>query len=47
MSDSRFAPRLTEQIGHEFSASQQYIAIATYFDADALPQVHPTLGSTC
>ena len=39
MSDSRFALRLTEQIGNEFSASQQYIAIAAYFDADALPQL--------
>ena len=39
MSDSRFALRLTEQIGNEFAASQQYIAIATYFDADALPQL--------
>ena len=28
MSDSRFAHRLTEQIGNEFAASQQYIAIA-------------------
>jgi ferritin len=39
MPDSRFALRLTEQIGNEFSASQQYIAIATYYDADALPQL--------
>ena len=39
MSDSRFALRLTEQIGHEFSASQQYIAIAAHYDADALPQL--------
>ncbi|MDX6537628.1 MAG: bacterioferritin, partial [Gaiellales bacterium] len=39
MPDSRFALQLTEQIGYEFAASQQYIAIAAYFDADALPQL--------
>src|SRR4051794_41502123 len=39
MSESRFAHRLTEQIGNEFAASQQYIAIAAYYDADALPQL--------
>ena len=39
MSDSRFALRLTEQIGNEFAASQQYIAIAVHYDADALPQL--------
>jgi ferritin len=39
MSDSLFALRLTEQIGNEFSASQQYIAIAVHYDADALPQL--------
>ena len=39
MSDSRFALRLTEQIGNEFAASQQYIAIAAHYDADALPQL--------
>ena len=32
MSESRFAHRLTEQIGNEFAASQQYIAIAAYYD---------------
>ena len=37
MSESRFAHRLTEQIGNEFAASQQYIAIAAYYDADAPP----------
>ena len=36
MSDSRFALRLTEQIGNEFAASQQYIAIAVHYDNDAL-----------
>jgi ferritin len=28
---------LNEQIGHEFAAMLQYVAIATYFDGDALP----------
>jgi ferritin len=28
---------LNEQIGHEFAASLQYIAIAAYFDGDNLP----------
>ena len=39
MSESRFVTRLTEQIGNEFAASQQYIAIAVHYDADALPQL--------
>ncbi len=30
---------LTEQIGHEFFASQQYVAIAVWFDEQALPQL--------
>ena len=36
---ARFPHALNEQIGHEFSASQQYVAIATYFDALTLPQL--------
>ena len=39
MSDSRFADQLTAQVAHEFAASQQYIAIAVHYDADALPQL--------
>ena len=39
MSDSRFADRLTAQVANEFAASQQYIAIAVHYDADALPQL--------
>ena len=39
MPDSRFASQLTEQIGNEFAAEQQYIAIAVHYDADALPQL--------
>lgn len=36
---SKFHELLTAQIGNEFSASQQYIAIATWFDAEDLPQL--------
>ncbi|MGZ8695453.1 MAG: ferritin [Gaiellaceae bacterium] len=28
---------MNEQVGHEFAASQQYVAIAVYYDADTLP----------
>jgi bacterioferritin B len=28
---------LNEQVGHEFGASQQYVAIAAYYDSDTLP----------
>jgi bacterioferritin B len=34
---SRFAAAVNEQIGHEFAASQQYVAIAVYYDSEALP----------
>lgn len=30
---------LNEQIGHEFLASQQYVAIAVWYDQQALPQL--------
>src|SRR6476646_10668728 len=36
---SRFTDALNEQIGYEFGASQQYIAIAVSFDAQTLPQL--------
>jgi len=36
---SRFADALNEQIGYEFGASQQYVAIAVYYDAETLPQL--------
>ena len=36
---ARFAKALNEQIGYEFAASQQYIAIAVYYDALTLPQL--------
>ncbi len=34
-----FISKLTEQVAHEFAAEQQYIAIATYFDDETLPQL--------
>ena len=34
-----FAARLNEQIRNEFSASQQYIAVAVYYDSQSLPQL--------
>ena len=34
-----FPDGLNEQVGHEFSASQQYIAIAVYYDAQTLPRL--------
>jgi bacterioferritin B len=36
---SRFSDALNEQIAYEFAASQQYIAIAVYYDAQTLPQL--------
>jgi bacterioferritin B len=34
---SAFHDAVNEQIGYEFAASQQYIAIAVWFDAETLP----------
>jgi bacterioferritin B len=34
-----FASKLNEQIQNEFSASQQYIAVAVYYDSQSLPQL--------
>jgi ferritin len=34
-----FVTRLNEQIANEFGASQQYIAVATYYDAETLPRL--------
>jgi bacterioferritin B len=39
MPTSRFADSLNEQIAHEFAASQQYVAIAVYYDGETLPQL--------
>ena len=36
---SRFHDAVNEQIGYEFGASQQYIAIAVYYDSETLPQL--------
>jgi bacterioferritin B len=35
----RFGEALNEQIGREFGASQQYVAIAVHYDAETLPQL--------
>src|SRR5437660_4096824 len=39
MAAARFIERLNEQIVYEFSASQQYIANAVYYDAQTLPRL--------
>ena len=39
MPASAFVERLNEQIGHELAASQQYLAIAVYYDDDTLPRL--------
>jgi bacterioferritin B len=36
---STFPATVNEQIGHEFAASQQYVAIAVYYDTETLPQL--------
>jgi ferritin len=37
-----FIDKLNEQIGNEFAASQQYVAIAVYYDAETLPRLAAT-----
>jgi bacterioferritin B len=37
-----FIDKLNEQVGHEFAASQQYAAIAVYYDAQTLPRLAAT-----
>jgi len=39
MIDSKAANLLNEQIGHELSAFLQYVAISTWFDAEAYPKL--------
>ncbi|MGH3031156.1 MAG: ferritin [Gaiellaceae bacterium] len=39
MPSSRFAEALNEQVAYEFAASQQYVAIAVYYDGETLPQL--------
>jgi bacterioferritin B len=34
-----FPDKLNEQVAHEFAASQQYVAIAVWFDAETLPML--------
>jgi ferritin len=36
---SRFPNALSEQLGRELAAAQQYIAIAVYYDSETLPQL--------
>ena len=42
---SRFVSLLREQVRHEFNASQQYIAIAVYYDAQTLPIIALTAAA--
>jgi bacterioferritin B len=39
MPSRAFLDLLNEQIGHEFAASQQYVAVATYYDSETLPRL--------
>jgi ferritin len=39
MPASAFVDKLNEQIGYEFAASQQYVAIAVHYDAETLPRL--------
>ena len=34
-----FVERLNQQIGYEFAASQQYVAIAVHYDGETLPRL--------
>ncbi len=36
---ARFPQVMNEQVAHEFAASQQYVAIAVYYDAETLPEL--------
>lgn len=36
---TKFHALLQEQIYHEFTAAQQYVAVAVYFDGEDLPQL--------
>ena len=37
-----FAEELNAHIGNEYAASQQYVAIAVYYDQETLPQLAAT-----
>lgn len=39
MADKSFAEALNEQISNEFAASQQYVAMAVYYDSETLPRL--------
>ncbi len=39
MPSPAFLDLLNEQVGHEFAASQQYVAVATYYDSETLPRL--------
>ena len=39
MADPDFTALLAAQVGNEFSASQQYIAVAAWFDQETLPEL--------
>lgn len=39
MASENFVTALQAQIGHEFAAHQQYVGIATYFDALTMPRM--------
>lgn len=39
MISTRLTTKINEQVGHELAASHQYVAIATYFDQAALPEL--------
>jgi bacterioferritin B len=39
MISTRLNTKINEQVGHELSASHQYVAIATFFDQAALPEL--------
>ena len=39
MTSHAFVARLNEQLGYEFGAHQQYVAIAAYYDALTMPQM--------
>jgi bacterioferritin B len=39
MPAAAFVTKLNEQIGHEFGASQQYVAAAVFYDSETLPRL--------
>ena len=39
MPAERFIAQLNVQIGHEFAAHQQYVAVAAFFDVQTMPQM--------